>query len=92
MDSQTLIIALLAFLAIGGVGFAFAGGNGSEGASKRAKQLAATGRVDGKTNDPAAMRRRQTQDMLRNLREGEQKKKKISGPSGYWLSSKTGGS
>ena len=76
MDSQTLIIALLAFLAIGGVGFAFAGGNGSEGASKRAKQLAATGRVDGKTNDPAAMRRRQTQDMLRNLREGEQKKKK----------------
>lgn len=76
MDMQTLMIAGLAFLAIAGVGFAFSGNSSGGNASKRAKQLAATGRIDGKTNDPAALRRRQTQDMLRNLREGEQKKKK----------------
>lgn len=76
MDMQTLMIAGLAFLAIAGAGFAFAGGGGGGNASKRAKQLAATGRVDGKTADPNVIRRRQTQDMLRNLREGEQKKKK----------------
>ena len=76
MDQQTIIIAVLAFFAIAGVGFVFAGGDDSGKASKRAKALAATGRVDGKTNDPAALRRRQTQDMLKNLREGEQKKKK----------------
>lgn len=76
MDMQTLMIAGLAFLAIAGVGFVFAGGESSGGASKRAKQLAATGRVDGKSTDPNAARKRQTQDMLRNLRDGEQKKKK----------------
>ncbi|MAK59800.1 MAG: pilus assembly protein [Ponticaulis sp.] len=73
---QTLMIAGLAFVAIAGLGFVFAGGNESAGASKRAKQLAATGRIDGKTADPNASRKRQTQDMLKSLREGEQKKKK----------------
>jgi tight adherence protein B len=76
MDTQTIIIAALAFFAIAGVGFAFSGGQDSGKASKRAKALASTGRVDGKANDPLAARRRQTQDMLKNLREGEQKKKK----------------
>ena len=76
MDTQTLMIAGLAFIVIAGLGFAFAGGGNDGSASKRAKQIAATGRADGKTNDPAAIRRRQTQDMLRTLREGEQVKKK----------------
>lgn len=76
MDMQTILIAGLAFVAIAGMGFAFSGGNNSAGASKRAKRLAETGRIDGKTVDPNAMRRRQTQDMLKSLREGEQKKKK----------------
>ena len=76
MDMQTLLVAGLAFFAIAGLGFAFSGGGDKASASKRAKQLAETGRVDGKTADPNVIRRRQTQDMLKNLREGEQKKNK----------------
>lgn len=77
MDMQTIMIAGLAFLTIAGIGLAFSGGNSnSNAASKRAKQLGSTGRVNGKRVDPNAMRKRQTQDMLKTLRDGELKKKK----------------
>lgn len=75
LDTNTLIIAGLAFFVILAVGFAFSGGTGSEAASKRAKQISRSPR-EVAANNQAQMRRNKTQDMLKTLREGEAKKKK----------------
>ena len=78
MDNDLIIfgIAGLAFLAIAGVGMAFAGG-GSEAASKRAKQIGAGEKTTGRNKrDENAGRRRQTQQMLANLRAENQSKRK----------------
>lgn len=74
MDLMTLAIAGLAFITIAGVGFAFSG-NQNEATAKRAKQIASAQR-GARSNDPMAARRRQTNDMLKSLREGEEQKKK----------------
>ncbi|MCI4644552.1 MAG: type II secretion system F family protein [Hyphomonadaceae bacterium] len=73
MDQNELLlygIAGLAFLAVAGVGLAFAG-NGTSSAAKRAKQLQSQqknrgARVKTEKNDS---RRRQTQQMLESLRD-----------------------
>ncbi|MEM1105809.1 MAG: type II secretion system F family protein [Pseudomonadota bacterium] len=80
MDQDLLIygVAGLAFLAIAGVGMAFAGGGTGEAASKRAKQISA-GRKDasGKAKrDKQDARRRQTQQMLEQLRDQNEAKKR----------------
>ena len=76
MDTNTLLIAGLAFVVIACIGFLLVGSDKNEAASKRAKQIASSTRSQGKANDPMAARRRQTQDLLKNLREGEAEKKK----------------
>lgn len=79
MDNDLLIygIAGLAFLAIAGVGLAFAGGS-NEAAAKRAKQIGAGEKTTGTRNkrDENSQRRRQTQQMLANLRAQNQTKRK----------------
>lgn len=74
-DTNTLLIAGLAFFVIVGIGFAFTGNNGSEAASKRAKQISRNPR-ETNVRDQVAARRNKTQEMLKTLREGEQKKRK----------------
>lgn len=83
MENTDLLIfgiAGLAFLAIAGVGFAFAG-NGEPTAAKRARQLQERGKSGGRTGrkrDEQAKRRQQTQQMLANLRnENEAKRRSI---------------
>ncbi len=75
MDTNTLIIGALAFLIIAALGFAFMGGDKSEAASKRAKQLSRSPREVAASNQ-ALDRRRKTQDMLKTLREGDAKRKR----------------
>jgi tight adherence protein B len=77
-DITLIIIAVLAFLCIGGVGFALTGDSNSEKAAKRAKQIAANetpGRRVAR-NDPNAARKRQTQQMLKKLREQDESRRK----------------
>ncbi len=75
MDTNTLLIAALAFVIIVGVGFALVGGDKNEAAMKRAKQISSkTRNVSG--DDILAQRRQKTQDMLKTLRDGEAQKKK----------------
>ncbi|MEO0466477.1 MAG: type II secretion system F family protein [Pseudomonadota bacterium] len=80
MNNDLLIfgVAGLAFLAIAGLGLAFAGGSG-EAAAKRAKQIGAGEKTTGgRKRDENSQRRRQTQQMLANLRsENETKRKSI---------------
>lgn len=75
MDTYTLMIAGLAFVAIVAIGFVFTGSSGSEAASKRAKQISRNPR-EVAVNNQASIRRQKTQDMLKTLRDGEQKKRK----------------
>lgn len=78
MDSS-LIIAVLAFVAIGGVGFALTGGNSSGPATKRVKAMSGGGRADrGKqAADLVALKRRQTtQEALRELSANEKKSRR----------------
>lgn len=75
MDSS-LIIAVLAFVAIGGVGMALAGGGQPAAASKRVKAITGTNKNDrGKqAADAVALKRRQsTQEALRELSANEKK-------------------
>ena len=78
-----LIGAVLAFVAIGGVGFAFAGGGGSgqtKEAKKRMKAVASSGRSgDSRKSavDMAALKRRQsTQDALKEMSQNEKQSRK----------------
>ena len=68
----------LAFLCIAGIGFVLTGDSGAEKASKRAKQLAAneTPGRRGSRNDPNAARKKQTQQMLKKLREQDESRRK----------------
>ncbi len=69
-----IIAAVLAFVAIGGVGMALSGGGQPTTASRRVKAVAATGKVDRRKQavDMAALKRRQsTQDALKELAANE---------------------
>ena len=74
MEQNDLIlygVAGLAFLAVAGVGLAFAGNNSSAVATKRAKQMQSQQANRGKRakTEKQDQRRRQTQQMLDNLRD-----------------------
>ncbi|MEL7040952.1 MAG: type II secretion system F family protein [Pseudomonadota bacterium] len=79
-DTLLIVIAGLAFLCIAGLGFALTGESGAEKASKRARQIAANeapdGRRGGTRNDPNAARKKQTQQMLKKLREQDETRRK----------------
>jgi tight adherence protein B len=71
-----LLIAVLAFVAIGGAGFAFSGGAQPATAAKRVKAVAGSTKVDRRAQaaDMAALKRRQTtQEALRELSANEKK-------------------
>lgn len=73
-----IVVALLAFLAIGGVGFAFAGGQPAT-ASKRVKALAGAKSVDRRKQavDTAALKRKATtQEALKELTLSEKQSRK----------------
>ncbi len=79
MDNVAIAIAVLAFVAIGGVGFALASTQ-NEQAAKRAKRVtsgddASRGRGHPK-NDENAQRRKDTQQMLAKLRQENQQKRR----------------
>lgn len=74
-----LIVAVLAFVAIGGVGFVFAGGEQPATASKRVKAVAGAQAVDRRKQavDMAALKRRQsTQEALKELSQTEKQSRK----------------
>ncbi|MEM6535746.1 MAG: type II secretion system F family protein [Pseudomonadota bacterium] len=73
------IIGALAFLVIAGLGVALTGTSDTERAAKRAKQFAEDGRVRGNGREKAdenVARRKQTQNMLKKLREEDQERRK----------------
>jgi len=77
-DLVLFAIAGLAFVCIVAVGFVFTGDAGTEKAAKRAKQLAAN-ETPGRRlsrNDPNAQRKKQTQQMLKKLREQDETRRK----------------
>lgn len=80
MNNDLIIygVAGLAFLAIAGLGLAMAGGESA--AAKRAKQMQSGNKSGnnrrGKARDENAGRRRQTQQMLNNLRDQNEAKRK----------------
>ncbi|MEQ9316827.1 MAG: pilus assembly protein, partial [Henriciella sp.] len=81
MDQNLLIYVVggLAFLALAGIGLAFTGGS-SEAASKRAKQIkhgtsAHKGRHS-EAQDVNSQRKRQTQQMLKKLRQQDEERRK----------------
>jgi tight adherence protein B len=77
-DLLIYMIGGLAFLAIAGLGFVLTGDAAQERTAKRAKQIS-TGETDSKRidkNDPMASRRKQTQQMLKKLREQDQARRK----------------
>ena len=77
---MTLAVAVLAFLAIAGIGMAFSGGE-KEATRKRARAIAAGATMSGKGRnakvmDDAAKRRAKTQEMLDTMRkQGEARRK-----------------
>lgn len=75
-----LLAALLAFVAIGGVGLAFSGGAAQPAtASKRVKQVAGAAKVDRRKQavEIAALKRRQsTQEALREMANSEKQSRK----------------
>lgn len=79
-----LIAALLAFVAVGGIGFAFAGGSSGGGAQKRVKALTTARTLDKRkaaTVDTATLKRKQsTQEALKALTntEKESRKRRVS--------------
>lgn len=78
-DLLIYVIGGLAFLIIAAVGIAFTADEGKEKASKRAKQIAAGEKSENKSrgkNDDVASRRKQTQQMLKKLREQDQARRK----------------
>ena len=77
-DVLIYIIGGLAFLAIAGLGFVLTGNAAQERTTKRAKQIS-NGTSENKRadrNDPMASRRKQTQQMLKKLREQDQARRK----------------
>ncbi|HYD73281.1 MAG TPA: type II secretion system F family protein [Candidatus Binatia bacterium] len=75
MDAS-LLVAVLAFVAIGGAGFAFSGGGQPATANKRVKAVAGSTKVDRRKQavDMAALKRKQsTQEALRELSANEKK-------------------
>ena len=83
MNSDLMIYAVggLAFLALAGVGMALTGGSG-EAATKRAKQIS-QGKAGGKRNevqDVNTQRKRQTQQMLKKLRQQDEERRKTLVP------------
>ena len=80
LDGDLLLIAIgaLAFLCIAAVGFVFTGDSGAEKASKRARQIAANETPGRRTSrsDPNAQRKKQTQQMLKKLREQDETRRK----------------
>lgn len=77
-DLMLIAVAGLAFLAVAGVGLAFAGGGSAEAASKRARQFQADQKNASKNRKSGQekARARQTQQMLANLREQNEEKRK----------------
>lgn len=79
-DTLIYVIGGLAFLVIAGIGVALTGDSGGEKAARRAKQLAAgntPGRVTrGSAEDGNAARRKQTQQMLKKLRDQDVERRK----------------
>ena len=77
-DMMIYAAAGLAFIAIAGLGLAFAGGDNSS--TKRARAIGAGDNSGGggrkKVDDVGEKRRKQTQQMLLKLREGEKERKK----------------
>lgn len=73
------LVGGLAFLALAGVGLAFTGGS-NEAAVKRARQIKegkkGKGRGGAEANDPNSQRRRQTQQMLKKLRQQDAARRK----------------
>ncbi|MEM1086917.1 MAG: type II secretion system F family protein [Pseudomonadota bacterium] len=78
-DMLIYVIGGLAFLAIAGLGLALTGDESKEKAVKRAKQVASgeKGNTKGRgKEDVAASRRKQTQQMLKKLREQDAERRK----------------
>ena len=77
-DLMVYAAAALAFVAIAGLGLAFAGGDNSS--SKRARAIGAGNNSGGggrrNSDDVSEKRRRQTQQMLTKLRDSEKERKK----------------
>lgn len=77
-DLLFYVIGGLAFLCIAGIGLAFTGDAETEKASKRARQIATddpSGRR-GARSDPNAARKKQTQQMLKKLRDQDETRRK----------------
>ncbi len=77
-DIMLIVLAGLAFLAVAGIGFAFAGGDSSSGAAKRAKQFQAQQKSSrGRARrEVQSQRNRQNQQMLQNLRDQNERRRK----------------
>ncbi len=74
-----LVAAVLAFVAIGGIGLAFSGGGQPSASSKRVKAVAGATKVDRRKQavDMAALKRKQTtQEALRELSNNEKQSRK----------------
>ncbi len=69
------VLAVLGVLALGGLAFAFSGG-GNEQAVRRVKQMQTKKRPANRKAQEAEKRRRQTQNMLQQLREENTKRRK----------------
>lgn len=77
-DLVLYLVGGLAFLCIAGLGIAFTGDANAEKASKRARQITsgeAGSRRSGRS-DPNAARKKQTQQMLKKLREQDESRRK----------------
>ena len=77
-DLTFYLIGGLAFLFIAGLGIAFTGDANAEKASKRARQVTSGDPAtrSGGRNDPNAARKKQTQQMLKKLREQDETRRK----------------
>lgn len=97
-----LIAAVLAFVAIGGAGLAFAGGGEGRASSKRVQQVAGARGARKPVIDPATLKRKQTtQDALKELSQNEKQSRKrrlsVKGlleqaglsvtPTAFWIAS-----
>jgi tight adherence protein B len=74
-----LLVAVLAFVAVGGIGIAFAGGGQPAAATKRVKAVAGAKNVDRRKQavEMAALKRRQTtQEALKDLAASEKQSRK----------------
>lgn len=69
------IIAVLAFIVIAGLGFAFTSETSEEKASRRARELRNYYRSRNGGADEASQRRKQTQKMLEKIREADEQKR-----------------